>query len=92
MKRTTILVDDALLIEARSLAQQRAMTFTALVNEALRAYVQTHRTPRHLSCIGVGRSERPTHSLHDGGDEDVAAYSIPLTGQLTLSCRPATMR
>jgi hypothetical protein len=69
MKRTTILVDDALLIEARSLAQQRAMTFTALVNEALRAYVQTHRTPRHLSCIGVGRSERPTRSLRDGGDE-----------------------
>jgi hypothetical protein len=28
MKRTTILVDDALLMEARSLAQQRAMTFT----------------------------------------------------------------
>ena len=69
MKRTTILVDDALLIEARSLAQQRAMTFTALVNEALRAYVHTHRTPRHLSCIGVGRSERPTSSLRDGGDE-----------------------
>jgi Bacterial antitoxin of type II TA system, VapB len=69
MKRTTILVDDALLIEARSLAQQRAMTFTALVNEALRAYVQTQRTPRHLSCIGVGRSERPTRSLRDGGDE-----------------------
>jgi hypothetical protein len=35
MKRTTILVDDALLIEARSLAQQRAMTFTALVKMLL---------------------------------------------------------
>ena len=68
MKRTTVLLDDALLVEVQQLARQRGTTLTALVDEALRTYVQKHRMPRRLSCIGVGRSEGQ-RSLRDGGDE-----------------------
>lgn len=69
MKRTTILLDDALLIAAQALAEQRAMTFTALVGEAVRAYIRANRGPRTLSCIGIGHSDRPRRTIRDGGDE-----------------------
>ncbi len=69
MKRTTILLDDALLLDAQHLARQRGTTFTALIDEAIRAYLQAHRAPRRLTCIGVGRGENLSRSLRDGGDE-----------------------
>lgn len=78
MKRTTVLLDDALLIEAQALAQQRSMTFTSLVSEAIQAYIQAKRTPRRISCIGIGHSERPRDSHRDGGDEDELRAGINL--------------
>jgi Bacterial antitoxin of type II TA system, VapB len=58
MKRTTILADDELMLEARYLAQHEGRTFTALVQDALREYVQTHRPPRRISFAGIGQSGR----------------------------------
>lgn len=82
MKRTTVVLDDALLLEAQALAQQRSMTFTSLVSEAIRAYIQANRTPRRISCIGIGHSDRPRASLRDGGDEDELRAGIdPVEGR-----------
>src|SRR5579875_3841416 len=44
VKRTTIFVDDDLLVEAQHLAKRRGITFTALIDEALRAHVQAQQT------------------------------------------------
>lgn len=59
MKRTTILADEALLVEVKHLAEQEGRTLTAIVQEALRAYVRTHQPPRRLSVAGAGRSGQP---------------------------------
>ena len=56
-KRTTILADPELLLDARHLAEQQGTTFTALVQDALRAYVAAHRKPRKLpTFVGMGES------------------------------------
>jgi hypothetical protein len=56
MKRTTILADEHILVEAKHLAAREGRTFTALVQEALRDYVETHRPKRRISFAGIGRS------------------------------------
>jgi hypothetical protein len=54
VKRTTILADPELLLEARYLAKDEGKTFTALVHEALREYIERHRKPRELpSFVGI---------------------------------------
>ena len=58
MKRTTILADEELLCEAKELAAKQGLTFTALVQEALRNYIAMHRLPRRISFAGMGRSGR----------------------------------
>lgn len=53
-KRTTILADPELLLDARYLARREGKTFTALVQDALREYIEAHRTPRGLpSFVGM---------------------------------------
>ena len=56
MKRTTILADEELLCEAKELAAEQGITFTALVQQALRNYLAIYRLPRHISFAGIGRS------------------------------------
>ena len=57
MKRTTILADPELLLDARHFAKQRGITFTALIQDALREYLAAHRTPRKLpTFVGMGES------------------------------------
>lgn len=69
MRRTTVLLDDALFLEAQQAAKQRGTTFTALLDEALRAHLHTRRAQRCLSFVGMGRTEQPTHAMRDGWDE-----------------------
>jgi len=69
MKRTTVLLDDELFLDAQQTARRRGTTFTALLDEALRAHLHTHRTPRRLSFVGMGRTEQPTQAMRDGWDE-----------------------
>jgi len=80
VKRTTIFVDDKLLVEAQHIAKQRGMTFTALVDEALRAQVQANRPPRRFASFGIGRSAQPT-DMSDGADEAILRAGIdPIEG------------
>ena len=78
MKRTTILADEALLLEVKDLADREGRSVTALVQDALREYIQAHRRPRELSIIGIGRSGDPTVSqrVH----EILAAEVDPIHG------------
>jgi len=75
MKRTTIFVDDELLVEVQHIAKQRGITFTALVDEALRAQIQASRTPRRFASLGVGHSVQPT-DMSNGADEAVLRADI----------------
>ena len=59
MKRTTILIDEGLHAEAKHLAGGQGRTFTALVQDALREYIQNHRLPRRISFAGIGESKEP---------------------------------
>jgi len=87
MKRTAIFVDDELLVEAQHIAKQRGMTFTALVDEALRAQVQANRPPRRFASSGIGRSAQPT-DMSDGADEAILRADIdPLEGWSTSGGR-----
>ncbi len=59
MKRTTILADEALLLETKQLAEETGRSFTEIVHEALRDYLKTHRRQRKpISFAGIGRSGR----------------------------------
>jgi metal-responsive CopG/Arc/MetJ family transcriptional regulator len=53
MKRTTIVADDELLLEARYQAEREGRSLSALVQDALREYVAAHRPKRQLSCAGI---------------------------------------
>jgi hypothetical protein len=72
-RRTTILADESLLIEARALAERQGVTFTALVQEALRDYLHAHRRPSRVSFAGSGRSGNPQLAR---SDEQVLAQEI----------------
>ena len=80
MKRTTIFVEDELLVEAQHTAKQRGITFTALVDEALRTQVQANRPPRRFASLGAGHSAQPTN-MRDGADEAILRADIdPIEG------------
>ncbi len=78
MKRTTILADEALLVEAKYLAAQEGKTLTAVVHEALAEYVAAHRRPRSLSILGIGRSGES--DISERADEILAAEIDPAGG------------
>lgn len=75
MKRTTIVADDELLLEAKHLAEREGRSLSALVQDALREYVAVHRPKRRISFIGIGESdgtpwtvEEQNQALIDGLD------------------------
>lgn len=67
MKRTTILAEEELLLEAQYLAKQQGKTLTTIVREALAHYVAAQRKPRHFLCDGIGNSGDPdlVHKIDD---------------------------
>lgn len=86
MRRTTILADDDLLLEAQQLAVRQGTTFTALVQQALREYVAAHRPPeRHISFMGLGDSGEPNLSVSNGWDEEILARELHPTFGWTSS-------
>ena len=74
MKRTTILADEELLAEAKELAAKQGISFTALVQQALRNYIAMYRLPRRISFAGMYSSgssltsEEMDQMLADGLD------------------------
>jgi Ribbon-helix-helix protein, copG family len=58
MARTTILLDDDLLLEVKQMARARGITVTEVVREALEASLKRQSRTPVLSFTGVGRSGR----------------------------------
>lgn len=58
MARTTILLDDDLLLEVKQLARANGITATEVIREALKAYIERQQRTRTLSFTGVGKSGR----------------------------------
>jgi hypothetical protein len=78
VKRTTILTNDALLIEVKHLAHQQGMTVTALVQQALREYIDTHQPSRRFAFVGMGDSGDVAIAERD--EEILAAEIDPVLG------------
>jgi hypothetical protein len=79
MKRTTILADEAILVEVRDLAERSGTTVTAVVQDALREYLAAHRPRRSLPFVGIANSGDPTWAARD--EEILAAAIDPIEGR-----------
>ena len=64
MKRTTILLDDDLLLEIKRVARTSGTTATDVIREALKSYVEKNRSKPKLSFTGVGKSGRSSIAKH----------------------------
>ena len=78
MKRTTILADEELLLEAKHLAGRQGKSLTDVIREALAEYVAAHRSPRHLPFVGMGASGNP--DLAHQTEEILRAEANPIDG------------
>ncbi len=78
MKRTTILADEALLLEVQQLAASQGKTVTAVIQDALRAYVEANRGGRRFSFTGIGRSGQRYGAAQEEGL--LAAEASPTEG------------
>jgi hypothetical protein len=79
MKRTTILADESLLLEAKYQADREGKTFTRLIHEALAEYITAHRPPRQLpDFVGMGHSGDGTIAAR--AEEILAAEIDPIEG------------
>lgn len=85
MKRTTIMVDEALLYDLQRIARMQKKTSSAVIREALEAYVteQHEKSPPAnplLALIGLAGEGEPT-DVSDGGDEEMLRQGIhPIYG------------
>ena len=79
MKRTTILADEGLYLEAKHLAEREGKTFTRVIHEALAEYITAHRPTRDLpDWVGMGDSGDPLWAERD--EEILAAEIDPIEG------------
>lgn len=67
MARTTILLDDDLLLEVKQLARTNGTTATEVIRKALKTYIRRQRQARIPSFTGVGKSGR--HSISERAEE-----------------------
>jgi hypothetical protein len=85
MKRTTIMVDEALLYDLQRIARAQKKTSSAVIREALEAYVtdQHEKSPMAnplLALIGIFDEGEPT-DVSDGDDEEILRQGIhPIYG------------
>ncbi len=80
MKRTTIVADDDLLREMQHLAQRRGMTFTAVLQDAMRAYLDAQRPSTIESLAGIASSGKPV-DYSNGRDEEILLAEVhPIYG------------
>lgn len=60
MTRTTILLENDLLLRVKQLAQVQGTTFTAILREALNSYLNENHPPqRRLSFTAIGKGKLP---------------------------------
>ena len=92
MKRTTIMVDEALIYEIKQLAEQQNKSTASLIREALALYVteQYKLAPPEnplLGLVGLGASAEPT-DIRDGQDEAMLRDGIdPVYGWRVINDR-----
>lgn len=65
MKRTTILVDESLLLELKHKAKSEKRSMSELIREALSEYLKEERKRQRLSFVGIGGSGRKGISESD---------------------------
>lgn len=88
MKRTTIMVEETLLYDLQRIARTQKKTSSAVIREALEAYVadQHEKSPPAnplLALIGLFDEGEPT-DVSDGGDEEILRQGIhPIYGWST---------
>jgi hypothetical protein len=58
MGRTTILLEDDLLLEIKQIARAQGTTFTEVIRQAVRNHIECQTRTRTLSFTSVGRSGR----------------------------------
>ncbi len=66
MKRTTLFVDEAILLELKGEAEREGRPMAALVREALEAYLADSRTKQRFPFVGLFTSEQG--NLREGVD------------------------
>lgn len=65
MKRTTILVDESLLLELKHKAKSEKRSMSEVIREALSEYLKGEGKRQGLSFVGIGRSGRKHISEND---------------------------
>ena len=66
MARTTILLDDELLLEVRQLARAKRTTATEIIHEALTSYVEGNKGASVPSFAASGRSGKKSVARNAG--------------------------
>lgn len=85
MKRTTIMIEPDVLYDLQQLAQERSVSTSQLIREALATYVIKQQKRNLvvnplLALAGLGASEEVT-DVADGQDEQILREGIdPITG------------
>lgn len=85
MKRTTIMIEPDVLYDLQQLAQERSVSTSQLIREALATYVIKQQKRNLvvnplLALAGLGASEEVT-DVADGQDEQILRKGIdPITG------------
>lgn len=85
MKRTTIMIEEELILELKQLAKAQNKSTANVIREALASYVaeQHQVTPPPnplLGLVALGASATPT-DVSDGQDEEMLAQGVdPVTG------------
>jgi predicted transcriptional regulator len=80
MKRTTIVADDDLLRGMHHLAQRRGTTFTAVLQDAMRAYLDAQKPSTIEALAGIATSGKPV-DYSDGRDEEILKAAVhPIYG------------
>ncbi|MDQ2829841.1 MAG: hypothetical protein M3Y74_12425 [Chloroflexota bacterium] len=80
MKRTTVVVDDDLLREMQHLAQRRGTTFTAVLQDAMRAYLDTQRLSTIEALTGIATLGEPVDYSDGRDEEELRAGVHPIYG------------
>lgn len=77
-QRTSIIVDSTLRLAAQRYARRRGMTYSDVIDAALRDYLAEHETYHALSFMGLGQS-KDVVDLSDGKDEEALRIQCALS-------------
>jgi hypothetical protein len=78
MTRTSILIDQSLLLELKQLARSEGKTVTAVISEAIGEYLKERRSVRRLSFAAAGRSGK--HNVSRDAEPILRRKSKPHEG------------